>query len=61
MIQIQVSPARVEKIVFVAESEIEEDFDFVAWQAIRPLVDQIDEVLGKIREEITQRGGILGR
>jgi len=48
MIQIHINPARVEKILFVTESKIEEDFDFAAWQAIRPLVEQIDERLGKI-------------
>ena len=48
MIQIHVNPARVEKILFVAESEMEEDFDFAAWQAIRPLVNQIDETLKSI-------------
>jgi hypothetical protein len=55
MIQITINPARVEKILFVAESEIEEDFDFAAWQVIRPLVDQIDQRLGKIVSELTHK------
>jgi hypothetical protein len=55
MIQIHINPARVEKILFVAESEIEEDFDFAAWQAIRPLVDQIDQRLGRIVRELTRK------
>ena len=48
MIQIHINPTRVEKILFVAESEIEEDFDFAAWQAIRTLVTQIDDLLGEM-------------
>ena len=55
MIQIHINPARVEKILFVSESEIEEDFDFAAWQAIRSLVDKIDQRLGQIVNELTQR------
>jgi hypothetical protein len=55
MIQIHINPARVEKVLFVTASDIEEDFDFAAWQAIRPLVDQIDEQLGKIVAALAQR------
>jgi hypothetical protein len=55
MIHIHINPVRVEKILFVSESDIEEDFDFAAWQAIRPLVDQIDERLGKIVDDLAQR------
>jgi hypothetical protein len=55
MIQIHINPARVEKVLFVADSEIEEDFDFAAWQAIRPLVDQIDERLGGIANDLARR------
>jgi len=55
MIQIHINPARVEKVVFVAESEIEEDFDFAAWQVIRPLVDQIDERLGRVVSELARK------
>ena len=55
MIQIHINPAKVEKVLFVAESEIEEDFDFAAWQAIRPLVDQIDQRLAKIVSELVRR------
>ena len=48
MIQIHLNPARVEKVLFVSDSETEEDFDFAAWQAIRPLVDKIDRRLRRI-------------
>jgi len=54
MIQIHINPARVEKVLFVAGSEIEEDFDFAAWQAIRSLVDQIDERLGRVISELAR-------
>jgi len=54
MIQIHINPARVEKVLFVADSEIEEDFDFAAWQAIRSLVDQIDERLGRVISELAR-------
>ena len=55
MIQIHINPARVEKILFIAESAIEEDFDFAAWQAIRPLVTQIDDRLGEIVKNLARR------
>jgi hypothetical protein len=48
MIEIQLSPTRVERVCFTAGSSIEEDFDLAAWQAIRPLVDKIDRRLKKI-------------
>jgi hypothetical protein len=48
MIQIFINPTRVESVVFAADSDIEQDFDFAAWQAIRPLVDQIDQRLARI-------------
>jgi|APPan5920702963_1055757.scaffolds.fasta_scaffold371725_2 hypothetical protein len=57
MIQIHINPARVEKVLFVSESHIEEDFDFAAWQVIRPLVEQIDQRLGNIVNELTRRRG----
>ena len=55
MIQIYINPARVERVVFDAKSNIEEDFDFAAWQAIRPLVDQIDRRLGRIVNELVRK------
>jgi len=55
MIQIHINPARVEKVLFVAKSDIEEDFDFAAWQAIRALVDQIDKRLGRIVSELRRK------
>jgi len=59
MIQIHVNPARVEKVEFVSNSDIEDDFDQVAWQAIRPLVRRIDRTLRKIVKSVIaedQRG-----
>jgi len=55
MIQIHINPARVEKVIFDSKTDIEEDFDFAAWQAIRPLVDQIDQRLGRIVSALTQK------
>lgn len=52
MIQIHINPARVEKVLFVSETKIEEDFDFAAWQVIRPFVNQIDRRLKKVVREI---------
>lgn len=57
MIHIHINPARIEKILFVSESETEEDFDFAAWQAIRPLVDQIDNCLRQIVDDLAHRRG----
>lgn len=54
MIQIHVNPARVEKIVFTAGSEIEEDFDLAAWTAIRPLVNKIDRRLRAIVKTVSE-------
>jgi hypothetical protein len=55
MIQIYINPARVEKILFVTDSAIEQDFDFAAWQAIRPLVNQIDARLAAIVHELARK------
>ena len=52
MIQIHINPARVEKVLFICESDSEEDFDLAAWQAIRPLVDQIDRRLRRIVRDV---------
>ena len=52
MIEVHINPARVEKIVFTPGSEVEEAFDFAAWQAIRPLVHQIDERLRAVVAEV---------
>ena len=54
MIEIHINPARVEKVIFVAGSELEEDFDFAAWVAIRPLVNQIDQQLRAIARKISE-------
>lgn len=48
MIQIHINPARVEKVVFVSGSDLEDDFDMAAWSAIRTYVNQIDRRLRKI-------------
>jgi len=57
MIQIHINPARVEKVLFVSGSAMEEDFDFAAWQAIRPLVDKIDRKLRKVIKDLTETRG----
>jgi hypothetical protein len=54
MIQVHINPARVEKVLFITNSEIEEDFDFAAWQVIRPLVAQIDQRLGQVISELAE-------
>ncbi len=48
VIQIHLNAARIEKIVFIGTSSLEEDYDFAAWVAIRPLVKQIDRRLQAI-------------
>ena len=53
MIHILINPVRVEKVLFVPESELEEDFDLAAWQVIRPLVNRIDRQLRRIAREVT--------
>ena len=55
MIEIHINPARVEKVIFVADSDIEESYDFAAWQAIRPFIDQINTRLAQIVESVTQQ------
>ena len=52
MIQIHINPARVEKILFVSGSEMEEDFDLAAWQAIRSLVNKIDRRLKRVVRKV---------
>ena len=56
MIQIHINPTRVEKVLFVSSSDLEEDFDAAAWLAIRPLVDKIDRRLRKIGKELSISG-----
>jgi hypothetical protein len=55
MIEIHINPARVERVIFNAKSDVEENFDLAAYQAIRPLIDQIDRRLGKIVSELTEK------
>jgi hypothetical protein len=54
MIQIHINPARVERVLLISKSYIEEDFDLAAWQAIRPLVDKIDRRLRRIVKDVGQ-------
>ena len=54
MIQIHINPGRVEKILFVSSNEVEEDFDFAAWQAIRPIVDKIDQRLQRVVNNVSK-------
>jgi hypothetical protein len=50
MIQIHINPVRVEAVLFVAASDLEEDFDLAAWQTIRSLVTRIDRRLRQAAE-----------
>jgi hypothetical protein len=52
MIQIHINPARVERVVFLPGSALEEDFELAAWQTIRTLVDRIDEKLKSFAAEV---------
>ncbi len=52
VIKIYINPARVEKVVFYSNSHMKEDFDFAAWQTIRPLVDKIDRTLKAIVADV---------
>jgi len=52
MIQVHISPVRVERVLFPPGSHVEEDFDLAAWQAIRPLVDKIDRKLRRIEKNL---------
>ena len=56
MIQIHLSPAKVEQVCFVADSPLEEDFDFAAWQAVRTLVGQIDGRLRRAMQDVAREG-----
>lgn len=58
MIQIHINPAKVEKVLFLPRSDLEEDFDLAAWQMIRPLVDRIDRKLRKMASQIGTSGEI---
>ena len=60
MIQIHINPTRVEKVLFVSSSDLEEDFDAAVWQAIRPLVDKIDRKLRKIVRDLSPSTGPRG-
>ncbi len=53
MIQIHINPTRVEKVLFVSSSDLEEDIDAAAWLAIRPLVAKIDRKLRRIVRDLS--------
>ena len=55
MIQIHVNPSRVEKVVFVSTSEMEEEFDWAAWIAIKPYVNRMDRRLRKIVRSLKEQ------
>ncbi len=61
MITIHVNPARVERVVFSAMSEMEGDFDFAAWVAIRPLVNKIDKRLKALAKTVIEAPSNGGR
>jgi len=52
MIQITIKPACVAGVKLVSESDIEQDVDLAAWQAIRPLVCRIDKKLRRIAQGV---------
>ena len=58
MIQIQINPARVEKVIFLPSCDLEEDYDLAAWQAIRALVDRIDRKLRKMASQAANPGTV---
>jgi len=55
MIQIHVNPARVEKVIFVSRSEMEEEFDWAAWIAIKPYVNRMDRRLQRIVRDLGKK------
>ena len=57
MIQVHINPVGVERVLFESKSNLEEDLDLAAWQAIRPLVDQIDRRLRKISQQLAKGPG----
>lgn len=58
MIQIHINPTRVERVIFAANSAIEEDFDLAAWVAIRPYVDRMDRRLRAITKKLHDEAAI---
>ena len=54
MIEIHINPTRVERVLFVSKSELEEDFDLAAWQVIKPYVNKMDRRLRKIVRTLQQ-------
>jgi len=52
MIQIHINPARVERVVFLPSSDLEQDYELAAWQAIRALVDRMDRKLKSFAAEV---------
>jgi len=54
MIQIHIYPNKVEKVLFVASSETEEDQDLSVWHGIRSLVTKIDKQLKKGASKTTR-------
>ena len=63
MIQIHVNPTRVEKVVFVFDSEMESDFDLAAWLVIQPLVKRVNRTLkAAVRRSLTSpEENLIGR
>lgn len=57
MIHIRINPGGVEKIHFVAASDLEDDFDAAAWRAIRPLVKRIDRRLRHLVRVVAAEAG----
>ncbi|MBI3770340.1 MAG: hypothetical protein HY271_17855 [Deltaproteobacteria bacterium] len=53
MIRIDITPVGVERVAFAPASELEEDLDFAAYQAIRSLLDKIDRRLRRAAHAAT--------
>jgi hypothetical protein len=45
MIRIEINPGRVERVIIDGRSEVERDFDLVAYRTIKSLVERIDRRL----------------
>jgi hypothetical protein len=54
MIEIHINPVGVEKVLLVSGSDMQQDFDLAAWQAIRQFVDKIDRKLRKLADNATE-------
>ena len=56
MIQLEIHPTGVERIVFSSGSDLEDDLDLAAWQAVRNLVRRIVRRLCRHARSAIERG-----